>query len=449
DRALVQLDSPVALSGSIPIYVSCAIKPVPILDWLRQTTTQPRVYWSSRDGELEIGGSGTALTVAADDTKQFPAAFAKMSAILSTQPQDSLIRFIGGSSFDPQDSRNGRFQRYRSLWFFLPQIILTRCGENHYLSACIMVDRDSDRQAVKQELLEQLESGLALSLDGNRLPLIGYSERHDSPDRDGWDDMVETALGQIKEGAIEKVVLARRTDLEFTQSISPFSLLDSIRDAASSCFHFLLQPENSVAFIGASPERLFKVENDRFHTEALAGTIVRGRNETEEKSNREKLATGSKERREHRYVVKAVIQVLADLCNDISSTGQPEVLTLANVHHLLTPISGRLKSETTIGDVLKALHPTPAVCGTPRRQAQELIRKLEPFGRGWYAGPVGYIGRQQSEFAVAIRSALIDQERVSLFAGAGIVSGSVAEQEWQELEQKMATMMNLFPKNRC
>ena len=128
----------------------------------------------------------------------------------------------------------------------------------------------------------------------------------------------------------------------------------------------------------------------------------------------------------------------------IRKRGQKSVLKLEQVQHLYNKIEAVLKEDVTDTDLLTALHPTPAVGGLPREAALEKLAALEPFDRGWYAAPVGFLGRDRAEFAVAIRSALVRENRVNLYAGAGIVEGSVAENEWQELENKISGFINLF-----
>jgi menaquinone-specific isochorismate synthase len=129
--------------------------------------------------------------------------------------------------------------------------------------------------------------------------------------------------------------------------------------------------------------------------------------------------------------------VLAGLTEGLVADADVSVLKLATVQHLLRRLRGRLKPGFGDGALLSALHPTPAVCGEPGGAALAAIRALEPFDRGWYAGPVGFVGRDETRFAVAIRSALVEGAAVSLYTGAGVLEGSRAEAEWRELEAKL------------
>jgi len=122
----------------------------------------------------------------------------------------------------------------------------------------------------------------------------------------------------------------------------------------------------------------------------------------------------------------------------------PSVVKASNAHHLITRFQGTLKDAVDDAEILTVLHPTPAVGGTPRAQALKAIAELEPFARGWYAGPIGHIGYDSVDFAVALRCALIQDSCVNLYAGAGIVQGSTADEEWQEIEQKKSIFLNIF-----
>jgi isochorismate synthase EntC len=156
----------------------------------------------------------------------------------------------------------------------------------------------------------------------------------------------------------------------------------------------------------------------------------------------EHLLSSPKDRLEHYYVVEDMLRCLDRLCDRLDAGASPHVLELATLQHLMTRARGHLKSGTTTGDILATLHPSPAVGGSPRDAALAAIRELEPNSRGWYAGPVGWYARDQAEFAVAIRSALLTENEMCVFAGAGIVQGSTPDDEWQETENKALAFLN-------
>lgn len=132
------------------------------------------------------------------------------------------------------------------------------------------------------------------------------------------------------------------------------------------------------------------------------------------------------------------------MCHSIGQKREPTLLRLHKVQHLYTPCNGILFDEVSDAEILPMLHPTPAVGGYPREQALTVIEKIEPFQRGWYAAPVGWVGHDTTEFAVAIRSGLVENNQLSLFSGAGIVEGSKPEKEWQEIENKIGSFLQVI-----
>ncbi|MCU1427119.1 MAG: isochorismate synthase, partial [Actinomycetia bacterium] len=192
-------------------------------------------------------------------------------------------------------------------------------------------------------------------------------------------------------------------------------------------------------FVGATPELLVRRAGERVTCRPMAGTMPRGSNNQDVVA---RLVGSRKDGHEHAVVVDAVTSALARWCDDIRATG-PEPAGLADVVHLATHVSARVvDSSTSALDLACALHPTPAVAGTPRDRAVELIERLEPTGRGKYAGPVGWVNAGgDGEFAVALRCAQIDGRDARLHAGAGIVAGSDPVAEWDETAAKFEPML--------
>jgi isochorismate synthase EntC len=189
--------------------------------------------------------------------------------------------------------------------------------------------------------------------------------------------------------------------------------------------------------VGASPELLVARYGDRVVSRPMAGTAVPGDGALE------RLAASPKDAREHRLVVDAILEVLGPRCLEVEAAAEPEVDEFADVAHLATPIHGTLRTPAPDALTLaRALHPTPAVAGTPTDAALAAIARLEPHGRGRYAGPVGWVdARGDGEWAVALRCASLDGARAVLHAGAGIVAGSDPDLEWTETEAKLDPML--------
>lgn len=269
-------------------------------------------------------------------------------------------------------------------------------------------------------------------------------DRVDKPNRLEWQRNIDLALAKFSELNIDKVVLARQTILTFSTNLHPQLLLLLLKPNNIHSYHFCFQVNPTTAFIGTSPERLYYRQDRLLKTEAIAGTRRRGESVILDRELSDRLRNSSKDIHEHQLVVDRLGEVLAELCHAVTVDRELEILKLNKVQHLYTQFHGTLKADLTDADILPKLHPTPAVGGFPRTQALQLIQELEPFERGWYAAPVGWVGYDNAEFAVAIRSGSIDRDRLLLFAGAGIVRGSRSDEEWAEIENKIHHFTELF-----
>jgi len=254
---------------------------------------------------------------------------------------------------------------------------------------------------------------------------------------------VAEALRRIQAGRYQKIVLARALDLHFAAPFRPLLTLNRLRNRFPNCHAFSFQVSACTSFIGATPERLVRIEDHLLHTEAIAGSQARGSSASEDARHAADLLASDKDLREHRHVIASIRRRLDGLAIDLRVPEHPELLQLANVQHLRSPIRATPTPHTHILQFVRALHPTPAVGGTPREAALPDIAELEAFPRELYAGTIGWFDhRGEGEFVVAIRSARISGNNVRLYAGAGIVSGSVADRELAETEVKMRAMLD-------
>ncbi|MGM0506820.1 MAG: isochorismate synthase, partial [Bacteroidota bacterium] len=210
----------------------------------------------------------------------------------------------------------------------------------------------------------------------------------------------------------------------------------------SDCTNFLIRSGDSPLFLGASPERLVSLNRNRIHTDGLAGSTARGASAGEDDALGQTLMKSPKERSEHQYVVREILDQLRPFTREIDHPKQPRLKKLHNVQHLYTPITAQANREMSVHDLARTLHPTPAVGGTPRMVALQTLTRFEPFGRGWYSGPIGWSDLTgNGEFCVAIRSALIDHTSARLFAGSGIVADSDPDREWEETNMKFRPIL--------
>ncbi|TDD64572.1 isochorismate synthase, partial [Actinomadura rubrisoli] len=251
-----------------------------------------------------------------------------------------------------------------------------------------------------------------------------------------WQHAVATAVERIRGGALGKVVLARDINARAAEPIDARILLRRLADRFPGCYTF-----SCAGLVGATPELLIRRTGGDIDSLVLAGTTARGTDARDDADRAAHLFTSAKDREEHRYAAEMVRDALAPLCTELHVPDEPELLTLPNLTHLASPIRGRLTGDRSVLDVLEALHPTPAVCGTPTPIALDLIRELEGMDRGRYAGPVGWVdARGDGEWGIALRCAQIDGTRARLFAGCGIVADSVPAAELAEAQTKLGAM---------
>ncbi len=258
-------------------------------------------------------------------------------------------------------------------------------------------------------------------------------------------DGVRTALRRIEAGRLQKVVLARKVIVDYALPVDIAATVAALgRREQSSTIFCVTSPGHS--FVGASPELLVARDGPVVRSVPLAGTVrMTGDTATDEMAVA-RLVASTKENLEHRLVVDMVSAELAARCRTLQVPDDPEVLWLRQIAHLATPMSGRLGGEPATWpsalELAAALHPTPAVGGSPREEALEIIASLEPGGRGLYAGPVGWVDASgNGQFVIGIRSAEVTGASASIHAGAGIVAGSDPSDELAETSFKLDTML--------
>jgi menaquinone-specific isochorismate synthase len=259
----------------------------------------------------------------------------------------------------------------------------------------------------------------------------------DGPDRRGWTAAVDDVLARIAAGRVDKVVLARQLTVDIDADVDPRWVLDRLRLGQPACFTCAVG-----SYVGASPELLVRRRGRVVVSRPLAGTVAQGGRADDDRRLVAAMAASAKEQAEHAMVVREVRTVLDELCDEVSASARPDVVRLSTVAHLATTVTGRLREPAMSALAVAArLHPTPAVAGVPRAAALAAIAELEPFDRGIYAGPVGWVdARGDGDWAVALRGATLDGRRGRLVAGAGIVAGSDPEAEWNETEAKLGAM---------
>ena len=401
------------------------------LAWLRaQDASVVKNYWADREGQHEVAGVGVADLVAGGESDSIDSSFEQLRCRL--EAGETAARYFGGMRFDGGSVSDAAWRDFDCSRFVLPRFELSQRGSDSVL-ACQWL-----RSGVTADTLMKEVDGLVFPTPEVICSHPVAIGRRDLPDRAGWDAAVTGTLDRVSEGTLEKVVLARKSTFGFTAELDPLACLQAVLPGAERCYRFCFVPSAGRAFLGASPERLYRREGQRILCDAIAGTRTRGDGASLDQQLARDLMGSEKERREQDYVVRGVRESLAPLCSSLNAGDGLSVVKLQQCQHLMSTFEGVLRDGVGDADLLKALHPTPAVGGYPTDRAVREIEEREPFDRGWYAGPVGWVGRDGAEFAVAIRSGLVEGSTLSVFAGAGIVAGSVPGNEWEELDYKIS-----------
>lgn len=254
--------------------------------------------------------------------------------------------------------------------------------------------------------------------------------------------MVDDALCRLNDRMLDKVVLARLLKIDAARPINALQLWQAINQQNPAGYNFHLPLEEST-LIGASPELLLRKQGNQITSCPLAGSARRGQDSATDQQARAGLLASTKDAHEHRIVADAMRRRLHAHCDHLEIPA-PSLMSTPTLWHLATQVQATVNNPAENALSLACrLHPTPALCGTPWPQASQLIRRLEPFERGWFGGIVGWCDSQgNGEWVVTIRCGEVRHQQITLFAGAGIVPGSQPESEWHETGVKLSTMLH-------
>jgi menaquinone-specific isochorismate synthase len=412
-----------------------------------------RLFWKDPLNNTIIVGLGKTMQIQSDQStdrffhvetewKKFldDSIINNSEAIYGTGPT-----IFGGFSFDPLKPRTSLWAKFSHSLFHLPKYMLTIADGQAYLTTnlvCTKHDQESLADKVNIERSQLLQHLVEPTFEKWNSP-----HQLEEMNPDSWKQSVEELVEDLKVGTLKKVVLARELRLVFNEQIKAEKVLYQLINNQSESYIFAFE-SNGDCFIGASPERLIKKEGSHLFSTCLAGSIARGKSLEEDNTLGNTLLSDQKNLNEHQFVVDMIKNAMEDFCNEIILPEQPQLMKMRYIQHLYTPVSGIGREDTSLLKVVERLHPTPALGGMPKQEAIEKIREVEELDRGFYAGPIGWLDyKGNGEFAVAIRSGLIQGKEASLFAGCGIVESSDAESEFLETRIKFRPMLNALGGN--
>ncbi len=397
-------------------------------DFLLAAQGLERCYFKSRDSDFFIAGLGRS-----DRIDQLALLANKTTELNPEQYYFSALAF-------DEESKSPEWQSFGRCWLILPLLQLTRQAGRFFL----MLNYRADACLSWPIWLDHAFSICQAVHDGahnsNKIPRI--MAQHEQPSRLDYFSMIDRAKSSLShEQGRQKVVLGRRNCLILADKIDPASLIHRLE--SQDAFVFLVDSGRAV-FFGASPELLYRRSGNNFVTEALAGTRSRSTDSVLDLELCNDLLTSSKDLHEQALVAEYIEQVLVKLGSQKIMRSDIGIMPLIFVQHLVQHYHCQIAEDWHDGEIIKLLHPTPAVCGLSRSWSQQFISQHEGFDRGFYAGVVGCLGAQRTELTVAIRSALYCDQKIYVYAAGGIVPGSVAQTEWDELSNKQKNIMSIF-----
>jgi menaquinone-specific isochorismate synthase len=409
-----------------------------LLERLARTGRPTRFYWRSPKNDLELLGLGEVAAIEAAGPERLLQASARAAALwrglevegcAAPEPAGPLL--VGGFGFW-DDPSSGDWSEFPALRFWVPELLFARVGESTYQ----VVTRD--RAAGCHGSPAERPHACA-----RRVPDFEGFHARAEPSRDAFASAVSRATAAIGAGELEKVVLARACTLTQAGGFDAARVLGALCESQPGCFVYCVGL-GAASFVGASPERLVRLSDGEVRADALAGSAPRGRTPEEDERRGRALWDSRKEREEHEIVRRAVVAALAGRCAEVQAAESPELLRLASIQHLHTPVSGAVAADSgeSLLSLAAALFPTPAVGGAPRAAALDFLRRHESAARGWYSGAVGWLTPSgDGELCVALRSALLRGDAATLHAGVGIVAGSTPEAELDETRWKLASAL--------
>ncbi len=352
--------------------------------------------------------------------------------------------WTGGFAFDSYGAEAPQWASFAPASMALPELSICRSGEEAFITVNLVVTPGEDAAAGTGRIAARL-AGLREA----PLPLLdphptGRPEIRSVHPPGDFEHSVAAATELIGEGELSKVVLAREIVVEAASAHDPAAVFGALREQFPSCFCFCCGTPQA-AFLGASPELLVRRSGAGVSTVALAGSTRRSSDPAVDDHLGEQLLRSDKNRREQRIVAERIVRTLRPHAVWVETAEEPELIKVANIQHLATPVLAQLAESHSAVELAGLLHPTPAVGGEPWVRAAAAIADLERMDRGWYAGPVGWMdATEDGEFCVALRSALLRDREAHLFAGVGVVAGSDPEAELAETEVKLGAILPLL-----
>ena len=407
----------------------------------------PRLLWQQHGADVAMAAAGLAVALTGCGEARFAQAGSAYRRLVSearlhTCPSYPLAApvALGGFAFDPGAPSNPVWESYPDALLIVPRFLFLTTENTTWCTINVSVSADCDPHTVAEDVIGELAKLMAVEAAsvGDRQPVVRIP-LNGHPGL--WEQQVRDIVQAIHRNIVQKVVLARQLHLRAPADFDVGVALQRLAATSGHCTLFAIDT-GSACMLGATPERLVHLHGRTVQVDCLAGSTARGDTEHTDRLRGQALLHSDKERHEHSLVVRTLREALSSHCSSLHVPEAPRLLRLPDVQHLHTPLQGALRAGPNVLNLVAQLHPTPGVGGVPRSAALDLIREHEGVGRGWYAGPVGWVDAHGGgEFVVGIRSALVRGREAWLYAGCGIVKGSDPHREYEESCLKLRPML--------
>jgi salicylate biosynthesis isochorismate synthase len=406
-------------------------------------------------GQAALAGLGEAVALRAAGAERFRTVAERWRALsaeaMADSPDDGQGGgpiAVGGFAFDDDGGNAPHWAGFDPASLIVPEVAIVRKrragGPIVQLTLAVYASPDD----TPEELLARLERRLA-ELRSDPMPMLdpapaGRFQIASAMPPEHYEDAVARAVERIRGGELEKIVLAREVHVHAPRPYDPAAVFGVLREEFPSCFVFCVGRSQST-LIAASPELLVRREGQRVSTVALAGSTRRSADPAVDAHLGEQLLRDASYREEHAIVARRIERTLREHAIWVAAAPEPELVTIANIQHLATPIRAQLARPMDALALAGVMHPTPAVGGEPLSRALPLIPALEGLDRGWYLGPVGWTDATgDGEFCVTLRCALLSGGIARCYAGGGIVRESDPARELAETEVKLQALLPLL-----
>jgi salicylate biosynthesis isochorismate synthase len=441
--------------ASLSLPLDPNVDPAAVVCASRRRGEQWFVFEQPDRGRAALACLGEATSLQAAGPERFAAvadSWRALSAAAVSDPADEPAGAgpvaVGGFAFAPDGGASPHWQGFQPASLTVPEVALVRNERGGELKVRMTLAALARLDDVPEQLLARLERRVA-ELRASALPLLdpaptGRFQVASAMPPEHYEGAVARATELIGAGRMEKIVLAREVQVHAPREYDPAAVFGVLRDEFPSCFVFCVG-RGDATLIAASPELLVRREGHRVSTLALAGSTRRSADPAVDAHLGEQLLRDESYREEHAIVARRIERTLRPHAIWVAAAPEPELVRIANIQHLATPIRAQLAAPMEALELAGLMHPTPAVGGEPLASAAPLIPALEGLDRGWYSGPVGWTDAAgDGEFCVALRCALLRGGVARCYAGNGIVRDSDPARELAETEVKLQALLPLL-----